>query len=68
MKFIEQGKSIRAGPGFIRCQRDKKKKVGQDKLSLTGSLVQFKSLNFEGFEVVVWLLACSEWLLGHWVF
>lgn len=26
VKFIEQGKSIRAGPGFIRCQKDKKKK------------------------------------------
>lgn len=26
VKFIEQGKSIRAGPGLIHCQKDKKKK------------------------------------------
>lgn len=35
VKFIEQGKSIRAGPGLIRCQKDIYIyiKVGQEKLS-----------------------------------
>lgn len=68
MTFFEQDKSVRAGPDFIPSEKDGKKKLVKTNFPRQEVQCSLKIVKFKGFQVVIGLLACSGWLLGHWVF